>query len=131
MNIQGKIENSQLIFNQDEFTALAKNLEGKDVDVMIKELKDARNNAQNKLYWKYLSLIQQETGNDQEDLHEFFKRFFLSAKTIKCFNTPIKIPGTTTSLDKKQFSEYLGKIEKMSGVAIPNIWLEQYENSLK
>jgi hypothetical protein len=72
--------------------------------------KKIRSIPQNKKYWLVLTAIEQETGNDKNDLHEFFKDKYLKKQLIECFNTQIlKIP-TTTKLNTSEFSQYLEKI---------------------
>jgi hypothetical protein len=76
--------------------------------------------SQNKLYWKYLGIIEMETGNNANDLHEYFRRVFLIPKIIKVMGKEVKIPTSTTELKKNEFSDYLDKICAETGVAIPD-----------
>lgn len=104
----------------------------------------ARSLAQNRLYWGWLHEIEQQTG---QDLHLYFKRYFLSAiyarddgefaqmaeSIRRCKGlisdeyyedmamTVIKNISTTKA-NTKQFAEYLNKIEVWAygqGVALP------------
>lgn len=79
-----------------------------------------RTHSQNALYWAYLGFIEHETGNLSDDLHEFAKRKFLPPKWIKINGEEIKIPTSTTDLNKIQFGDYMDKICVWSGVPIPN-----------
>jgi hypothetical protein len=65
-------------------------------------------------------MIEAETGNNANDLHEYFKRVFLTPRFIKVMGKEIKIPRSTTDLNKAEFFDYLDKICAESGVAIPN-----------
>jgi hypothetical protein len=76
--------------------------------------------SQNKLYWKYLGIIEIETGNNANDLHEYFRRVFLIPKIIKVMGKEVKIPTSTTELKKNEFSDYLDKICAETGVPIPD-----------
>jgi hypothetical protein len=49
-----------------------------------------------------------------------FKRKYLKPKFITVFGNEIKIPNTTSELNKSDFVEYLGKICSESGVALPD-----------
>lgn len=79
-----------------------------------------RSLSQNRFYWLYLGIIEQETGNNSEDLHELFKRTLLPPKFIKVMGVEIKIPMSTKELSKHQFGEYMDKISAKVEIAIPN-----------
>lgn len=96
---------------------------GQTMQVVISKPKDIRSLNQNKLYWKYLEFVEAETGNEQEDLHEYFKRKFLPPRWIKTKWEDLRVPASTTKLDKKEFTDYLSKIERLTGVPVPtNEW---------
>jgi hypothetical protein len=83
-----------------------------------------RTGQQNRFYWKYLELIELETGNNATTLHEYFKRTLLPPKfqeikvngEIKEF----KIPASTTELSKLAMGEYLDKISALTGIQVPD-----------
>jgi hypothetical protein len=58
------------------------------------------------MHHPYLEVIARETGDNADDLHEFFKRKLLPLvfKTIR--GEEIKLPASTTDLDKVAFGEY-------------------------
>jgi hypothetical protein len=76
---------------------------------------NARTLSQNKLYWLWITCISEETGNEKNDLHEFFKNSFLSKENLtlkfdsKQFFFEKRI--STVDLNKVQFMEYLNKIQ--------------------
>lgn len=77
----------------------------------------------------YLELIEKETGNGANDLHEYFKRALLAPKWLTVLGKEIKVPKSTTELTKVEFGDYMDKIAALSGVAIPDFkrykeWLE-------
>lgn len=88
--------------------------------VSIDKRKTIRSLPQNALYWLYLGIISNETGDNVDDLHEFFKRKFIPARTMTILKTLVVLPGTTTTLSKAEFSEYLSKIEVLTGIPIPD-----------
>ena len=65
---------------------------------------------QNKLYWLYLACIEQETGNDANDLHIYFKDKYLNKELINVLGKQIVKEPTTANLKTKAFNEYLEKI---------------------
>lgn len=86
----------------------------------LEKVETKRSLTQNRFYWVYLQLIEKETGNDANDLHEYFKRTKLPPKFIKVMGKEIKVPKSTTELDKLEFGEYLEKICAETGVPIPD-----------
>lgn len=96
----------------------------------------ARSNAQNSLYWEWVTRIANELGNKKEYQHNYLKRKFLSpilardepdkafvfTKIKDCENTMTKAEYehfamsfasilTTTTLSTKQMAEYLNEVE--------------------
>lgn len=98
--------------------------EGKQVE--ISDLKHKRTNQQSRYYWLYLSVIENETGNTADDLHELFKRKFLLPQEKTILGQQIKLPASTTNLSKHDFSEYLDRICSLTGVPIPDPTLAGY-----
>ena len=103
-------------FNYKRFIQNLKENDGK-IYRIEKEV-STRSLSQNKLYWKYLELIEMETGNTANDMHEYFRRTLLPPKFIKVMGKEIKIPKSTTELSKIEFGDYLDKISAETGVAI-------------
>ena len=73
-----KIKDSKLTFSSDTHKALfnqfLKDNEGKIVEV--KKYVPIRSNQQCRFYWMYLGIIESETGNLANNMHEYFKRIF-------------------------------------------------------
>jgi len=76
--------------------------------------------SQNSLYWAYLGIIESETGNTADDLHNYFRRKLLPPKFTTVMGEEIKLPRSTTELSKLEFGEYMDKIASLSGVSVPN-----------
>ena len=97
----------------------------KDKRVRIELVDSQRTLSQNAFYWFYIGLVAEDTGNDSDDLHEYFKRKFLKMQIgrIKSRSGKVyeveKYPSTT-KLKKHEFSEYLDKISALTGVPIPD-----------
>ena len=116
-----KIKDCKLIVkNLDKWRAVLLDLDGKDVRITIDRDIDTRSTQQNRFYWMCLSLIEDETGNTSDDLHEICKRKFLPPRFVTIKGTEYKLPATTTKMDKLEFSNYLDKISAWCGVPIPN-----------
>jgi hypothetical protein len=93
-------------------------------EIKVSKIEKKRSLDQNRLYWLYLTCISQETGNDKNDLHEFFKRKYCFWNEINMFNESLITIKSTTTLTTKQFTEYLEKIvifaSQELGITLPN-----------
>lgn len=82
--------------------------------VSIKVLRKQRSISQNRLYRLWLNIIAEETGFDDDFMHDFFRDLFLkrTRRTIKgekrSYTRILKM--STTSLDTKQMYWYMEKI---------------------
>lgn len=113
---EGKLENAE------DFQKYLAPFQG-EVKISIEKRKYSRSTNQNSFYWLYLGIIADETGDNIDDLHQYFKRKFLPPRFITVQGKTIKIPATTTTLDKSQFSRYMEQICAMTGIPIPEIYL--------
>lgn len=103
-------------YNQARFRQTLKDSEGKIYRITPEV--HTRTLSQNKLYRFLLSDTQFETGQPADDIHEWAKRKFLEPRIIKINGEEMKIPGTTTTLKKNEFSDYMDKISAAVGVPI-------------
>ena len=117
----GIIQNGNLaLYNKDRWKSWLKKLDGQRVRITVDKEKDIRTLKQNSFYWLYLGLVEEETGTPAEDIHEIAKRKFLRPRFVKFKKEEIKLPASTTNLDKLDFNKYMDKISEMTGVPIPN-----------
>jgi hypothetical protein len=93
--------------------------------VEIEKLKSKRSLDQNSLYWLYLGVIERETGNLADDLHELFKRKFLPPIPKTILGIQFRLPASTSDLNKAEFGEYLDKICAFTNVPIPQTEKEE------
>jgi len=105
-------------YNLSRFRQWCKENPGKEL--RIESVVHIRSNSQNRFYWLYLEVIERETGNVANDLHEYFKRVLLPPRFIKVLGKEVKIPASTTDLKKIEFGDYMEKINAMTGVEIPD-----------
>jgi hypothetical protein len=110
-----------------------------NVTISVNECRKKRSIAQNKLYWLWLTCIADETGNNKDALHEFFKEKYLSVKRYDvAFNGVggnVFARESTTDLDTKGMTLYLDCIQKFAlaecDIALPHPdeqgWEEFYE----
>lgn len=112
--------NGKLEFSAFAHEAIFNQWLSENKKLLIRKVKPTRSSQQNRYYWLYLGIIEKETGNPADDLHEFFKRKFLPPRFIRFRKEEMKIPGTTTGLSKADFSDYMDKICALTGVPLPN-----------
>jgi hypothetical protein len=122
MTFLARAHNGQLDFgshfNQARLQAFLADHEGKEF--RIDQVQTKRTISQNNFYWMYLGIIERETGNNADDLHEFFKRKLLPARFATVLGQEIKLPASTTTLSKGEFADYLDKISVLTDVPLPD-----------
>lgn len=70
-----------------------------------------RTSNQNRLYWMWLGIIEQDTGNSTKALHEFFKELLIPPVLEEVFGETQKIYKSTTDMSCKEFTTYLNYIQ--------------------
>ena len=97
-----------------------------------------KNIDQNSLYWLWLKCLQDETGEDKERLHEYFKARYLGVSTVEVFGVDVQMSASTTKLDTKEMTHYLDRIQQFAladlGIALPNpsdLYWEQFYQKYK
>lgn len=119
---KGKVENGQLeLRNRQALLHQIQNMPNMDVEVVIRKWKQKRSIDQNRLYWKYLEIISEETGEDIQWLHEYFKRRFLPKREKEIFGEILVVVESTTALTKQEFTRYMQQIEVETGYPIPTL----------
>ena len=104
----------------------------------IKQIRRRRTIDQNSLYWLWLKCLQDETGEDKERLHEYFKARYLGISTVEVFGVDVQMSASTTKLDTKEMTHYLDRIQQFAlvdlGIALPNpsdLYWEQFYQKYK
>lgn len=108
--------------NQKAWLDYLLSVDKKKLVVTIERETGVRSISQHRYYWACLEVIANHTGNHSNELHELFKRLFLPPKFIKVLGKEIKIPSSTTNLNKSEFTEYMMKIEAevaSMGITLP------------
>ena len=103
-----------IVKNPYDLKAVIRKISGLDLanewEVLIHKAKSKRSVEQNALYWAWIAVVEAETGNDKDGLHEYFKHKFLINQVLTVFGENIEKQPTTTKLNTKEFSEYMEKI---------------------
>jgi hypothetical protein len=87
----------------------------------IKEMRKKRTLDQNSLYWKWVHIIADCIGDDNESVH-----YDLACKFLPCTFSKIGrqlVPQSTTKLDTKEMSAYMEKVRALAssmGIELPS-----------
>lgn len=84
--------------------------------VKVAKKAEKRTLSQNRLYRLWLNCISKDTGNDIEDLHEYFKMKFIGVYSRIIFGKEVTRGYTTTELTTEQFKEYLDNVQRWASV---------------
>jgi hypothetical protein len=81
-------------------------------EIEVKRKIKRRSLNQNSLYWVWITCISSETGNDKDDLHEYFASRYLPRRTVSVFGKEQERRFSTAELDTEQFAEYMRCVER-------------------
>jgi hypothetical protein len=126
---------------KDTFNKIAKADLSKGFVIEWKRFKKIRSNDQNALYWMWLTCLEQETGQEKDSLHYYFREKYLQVTYEQVFDSERKILQSTTKLDTVAMKNYLDKIQVFAAtelaVTLPDPedryfeeFLSQYERFL-
>ena len=73
--------------------------------------------SQNHLYWLWIMCISHETGNDKDDLHEYFKNKYIAPSSVNIFGETID-RRTTSDLTTMQFKQLLDHIQAFASIEL-------------
>ena len=85
-------------------------------DIVIVEMKpdvQSRSTKQNKLYWKWLGVLE-ETGNSQGALHRYLASEYLDTEVEEVNGKPILVIKSTTQLSVKDMANYLERVSEVA-----------------
>ena len=111
---KGKME----ISNRNDFLAYISTLEGKTIQVVVKEQKNTRSVRQNAYYHAVcVKMLADETGYTKDEMHDILRGMFL-AKTIIFRGKEMYTVQSTTSLSTTEMEEYLSSIRQWASMEI-------------
>lgn len=93
------------------------------IQVTIEEYDPKRSTQANRRYWLVIGAIAKETGNDKDEVHEFFKQKFLGERVVEIAGERATVRPSTTRLKKHEFNDYMEKVEAW-GIEHAGVWLE-------
>jgi hypothetical protein len=108
----GRIKSGKFLPNNAElFKKEFIKREGKKVYVVVKTETKARSTQQNKYLWAIYNMLSEHTGNQADDLHEYFKAEFLKEPLGGAIAYRIK---STTELTTIEFTKFIEEIKRFS-----------------
>ena len=118
------IENGKIVpkseAHEDLMRRFLSQWDGKIVRLEISTTKSKRSDQQNRYYWFYLSLVSEDTGEDKDTLHSYFKNKFLSRGIKEVYGDKVRVSKSTTDLTKGEFCDYLVEIANLTEIALPD-----------
>lgn len=80
-------------------------------EVVVRPKKTKRSLDQNSLYWKWCTIIANDTGNTPNDIHEYLKGEFLPPVFVTVNGKSRECRRSTTDLNTADMTNYLNRIE--------------------
>ena len=124
--------------DKDKVCQQIQTLADKIYTIDIKQVKKNRSIPANGLYWTWLTCLMAETGNDKQDLHEYFKQRFLPMQMITIFGQTGHRSTSTKDLNSLEFAKYMTKVQVFAntelGIILPNFedqYLEEFYSEYK
>jgi hypothetical protein len=112
------------------FKQAARVLAGKPAQLTLGPISKRRSDRQNAWYWgRVLEIIAKDTGNEADDLHEYFKSRFIPKRLAICDGNGVVIDdrvigGSTTRLSTVDMAAYCDAIRQFAaeelGLVIPD-----------
>ncbi len=65
---------------------------------------------QNAMMWWWWGIIEKSTGQDKNDIHDYFCSRFIDHRIVSFNGKNSNVTGRTSSLNTKQFGEFLDKV---------------------
>lgn len=124
-----------VLSNRAYFLHHVKKFAGKKVKLTLEREFNKRSNKQNSLYWAWLGIISDETGNEPDDLHEYFKLRHIPRRFIKVGRREVELAKSTAELSSGEMQEYMFKVELEAvvlGINLPKTYedWEKYQLGL-
>ena len=72
---------------------------------------EKRSNKANRLYWAWMKCLEDETGQDKNDYHDFFKGLYLGTAEKEVLGIVVTKEISTSKLKKRPFYDYMQKVK--------------------
>lgn len=117
MNIihEGRVDKGQLhLKNKSRYLVQLSKLDGKEIELIIRQKKSQRSLDQNSYYWGVVvAILGDHCGYDPEEMHEALKFKFLRKG-----KEGLETVTSTTDLNTKEFEDYLERIRRWASMEL-------------
>jgi len=128
----GEVENLPDLIHKIEFRI--SHITNGDYEIIIRRKIKIRSVSQNRLMWMWFSCISKETGNNVDDVHDYYVRLLLPPRNVEIGEKTFTLPGKTSALTVEQMTEFLNGIQADAaaelGIKLPTpedlMWEEFY-----
>mgnify|MGYP000519859629 FL=1 len=105
--------------------------------VTIERYTEPRTISQNALMWLWFTCIEQETGTDKQDVHDYYCNLFLRRMAVINGKETV-IAGSTSRLNTLQMTDFLNKVKADAatelGISLPlpdDLYYQEFINEYK
>ena len=83
--------------------------------VTVDDKQETRRSQQNRLYWKWVSIIGDELGYGRQEMHEGLVLELLGMETKEIMGKTVEKLPSTSDLSVGDFSDYMEKVSMFAG----------------
>ena len=83
--------------------------------VTVDDRKENRRTQQNRLYWKWVSIIGEELGYERKEMHDILVLELLGMMTKEISGKTVETMTTTHDMNVGDFSDYMEKVSMWAG----------------
>ena len=91
-------------------------------NVVVDDRKESRRSCQNRLYWKWVSIIGDEVGYERQDMHDLLVYDILGMTTKTIHGKEIEALPSTHDMKVGDFSDYMERVSRFAanlGIRLP------------
>ena len=104
-------------------------------EIICRKIKKSRTLNQNNGYWLWLTHLENRTGQDKEEIHEYFLQKFPTYEIKEILNRQEKVQVRTSGMNVKQMSNYMNKVQTFChvelGEPLPDLGTEEFERMIE
>jgi len=104
----GEIKEEEQLFKQLKQSFLS--LKNGDYEIVHKLFKKNRSNDQNALMWLWFTCLEDETGQDKQDIHDYYCKLFLRREVVINNKREVVVSGTK-NLKTDVMANFLTKVQ--------------------
>jgi len=107
----GTIQQGKLKLNNKRlFIDSLQHLEGKEIEIRLRERSANRSKEQNSLYWIWIDILSKEIGYTKEEMHTLIKYKFLKRNIVDDNGVESETIKSTTTLTTKEFTAFMDEV---------------------